>query len=138
MQRDIESTEYPGCYYRIVDGVTEWINPPMIEGVEYRTTKRCDNKPVYVQKGIIGDLPNSSTTVFKISVANAVIDKMLTMEVELYNSTDNLRCMHPFIDNTGKIQTALYMTESARTWTLKTFTNMKAYTGTYYAEYIKA
>lgn len=25
----------------------EWINPPMTAGVEYRTTERCDGKPVY-------------------------------------------------------------------------------------------
>lgn len=33
----IESTDYPGCYYRMVDGEEEWLNPPMIPGVEYRT-----------------------------------------------------------------------------------------------------
>ena len=38
---------YPTCYYRVVDDVTEWINPPMIAGVEYRTTERFDGKPVY-------------------------------------------------------------------------------------------
>ena len=45
----IESTDYPGCYYRTVDGVTEWFNPPMILGVEYRTTERYLSKPVYVK-----------------------------------------------------------------------------------------
>lgn len=45
----IESAEYPGCYYRTVDGETEWINPPMIEGVEYRTSERCKGKPVYTK-----------------------------------------------------------------------------------------
>ena len=25
----------------------EWENPPMVAGVEYRTTERCDSKPVY-------------------------------------------------------------------------------------------
>lgn len=44
-----ESTDHPGCHYRIVDGEIEWINPPMIEQVEYRTTERFDGKPVYIQ-----------------------------------------------------------------------------------------
>ena len=43
----IESKDYPGCYYRMVDGEVEWLNPPMVTGVEYRTTERRDGKPVY-------------------------------------------------------------------------------------------
>lgn len=36
-----------GCFYRIVDGEIEWINPPMVVGTEYRTTERFAGKPVY-------------------------------------------------------------------------------------------
>lgn len=43
----VESTEYPGCYYRTVGGSTEWINPPMVSGKEYRTTERMNGSPVY-------------------------------------------------------------------------------------------
>lgn len=43
----IEDTTYTGCYYRMVDGVREWINPPMIVGVEYRTMERWEGEPVY-------------------------------------------------------------------------------------------
>lgn len=43
----IESAEYPGCYYRTVGGVVEWITPPMVPGVEYRTTERWNGNPVY-------------------------------------------------------------------------------------------
>lgn len=45
----IESTEHPGCFYRTVDGVTEWLNPPMEVGVEYRTTERYEGSPVYTK-----------------------------------------------------------------------------------------
>ena len=45
----VESTEYPGCYYRTVDGETEWINPPMEKETEYRTTERWMGKPVYTK-----------------------------------------------------------------------------------------
>ena len=54
-----ESTDYPGCYYRTVDGVTEWFNPPMILGVEYRTTERYLGKPVYRKLIWGGPLPNT-------------------------------------------------------------------------------
>ena len=46
---EVESTEYPGCYYRTVDGEAEWINPPMVDEVEYRTAKRHNGKPVYTK-----------------------------------------------------------------------------------------
>ena len=52
----IESDEHPGCYYRIVNEVVEWINPPMIPGVEYRTTERHNGKVVfrkYMEHGIV-------------------------------------------------------------------------------------
>lgn len=42
-----EADSYSGCYYRMVDGVQEWINPPMVVGTEYRTTERWGNKAVY-------------------------------------------------------------------------------------------
>jgi hypothetical protein len=43
----IKDTNYTGCYYRMVDGNKEWINPPMVIGVEYRTTERYNGKVVY-------------------------------------------------------------------------------------------
>ena len=58
----IESANYPGCYYRMVDGAQEWINPPMAVGVEYRTTELSMGKPVYVKLVNFGAIPTSGTT----------------------------------------------------------------------------
>ena len=44
-----ESKDHPGCYYLLNDGVVEWINPPMLEGVEYRTIYRRSGKPEYTK-----------------------------------------------------------------------------------------
>ncbi len=53
-----------GCYTRTVDGVTEWINPPMAVGVEYRTTERYNGKALYTKLLDLGALPvNSSKAV---------------------------------------------------------------------------
>ena len=52
---------YPSCYYRTVDGVKEWINPPMVSGVEYRTAERWMGKPVYTKIVSFGKLPNSTS-----------------------------------------------------------------------------
>ena len=42
-----ESEAYPGCYYRRVGGFVEWLNPPMILDVKYRTSQRYLGQPVY-------------------------------------------------------------------------------------------
>lgn len=57
----IESTDHPGCYYVLNGSAVEWINPPMLLGVEYRTTERYLGKPVYVQAVNFGTLPNANT-----------------------------------------------------------------------------
>lgn len=65
----IESEAHPGCYYRTVDGVTEWINPPMAVGVEYRTTERYLGSPVYAKLIDAGILPNSTFKEFALREA---------------------------------------------------------------------
>lgn len=59
----VESVEHAGCYYRIVGGETEWVNPPMVSGVEYRTTERYMGKAVYTKIINHGALAAANTTV---------------------------------------------------------------------------
>lgn len=79
----VESTDYPGCYYRTDSGVTEWVNPPMLVGVEYRTTERYQGKPVYTKSFNIGALPAGSGTANRVRVysatknVNAIVDYRL-------------------------------------------------------------
>lgn len=42
-------------------GEWEWVNPPMVIGVEYRTTERYLGKPVYAQVVKFGALPDTTT-----------------------------------------------------------------------------
>ena len=56
----VESTEYRGCYYRIFQERTEWLNPPNQPGIEYCTTERWNNKPVYQKTFYVATLPNKS------------------------------------------------------------------------------
>lgn len=53
----IESAEYPSCYYRINGGIVEWLNPPLLAGIEYRTTERWNNKIVYTKLFDFGAMP---------------------------------------------------------------------------------
>lgn len=55
-----ESTSYPGCFYRTVNGEAEWINPPMVAGEEYRTTERWNGKPVYIALLNFEKLPSAT------------------------------------------------------------------------------
>ncbi len=51
-----ESTTHPNCYYRTVNGEREWLNPPLVAGVEYRTTERYVGLPVYTKIIDIADV----------------------------------------------------------------------------------
>ena len=88
-----ESTDYPGCYYRMVGGVVEWLNSPMIPNNEYRTTERHNGKPVYAQRidftgalpaggivqGIFPSMPVATTNIIDIIVT---IKNRTTYEVQ--------------------------------------------------------
>lgn len=50
-----EDGSYTGCYYRLVDGAVEWLNPPGVVGVAYRTAERYKGNPVWVKTIAVGD-----------------------------------------------------------------------------------
>lgn len=54
-----EDETYNGLY-RTASGVAQWMNPPMVPGVEYCTLERFEGKPVYVKMINFGALPNTS------------------------------------------------------------------------------
>ena len=66
---NIESPECAGCYYRVVGGKIEWINPPMFQGVEYRTTERNNGSPVYVKR--------IAYKLGSINASNAVVNSLV-------------------------------------------------------------
>ena len=96
-----ESTDYPGCYYRMVDGVVEWFNPPMESRTEYRTTERYYGEPVYIQElSFSGALPNNggSQTIFPLPVASTnIIDIQCTIVNDTTHEVQSL----PAISDSG-------------------------------------
>lgn len=58
-------------------GPWEWVNPPMVEGVEYRTTERYNGKPVYTQLVSFGTLATNSLVDCEVSVEN--LSKMISV-----------------------------------------------------------
>ena len=78
----VESADNPGCYYRVTDGVVEWLNPPMLLGEEYRTTERWNGKVVY-RKAIswtsTGTIAGSFTVPHGISNFDKLVECFATL-----------------------------------------------------------
>ena len=119
----IESTDYPGCYYRTVDGVTEWVNPPMILGVEYRTTERYLGKPVYVMVVDCGVAPSKSETWIKI---NKEISRFISIDAVSYAS-DTYQTTIP--DSVESCKAVLVMSSQSPYILVKTTTDNFAVNG---------
>lgn len=71
----------------------EWINPPMVEGTEYRTTERCKGKPVYARLVNLGTMPNATSKTYQ-SFATGVDDIVFaeftykTSDTRYFNNPD--------------------------------------------------
>lgn len=80
----IESTDFPGCYYRTVNGKVEWVNPPFEFGTEYRTIERWEGKAVFTRIVDLGSLPANSTASHSGLLTTAT--KLHSMELIAYTS----------------------------------------------------
>lgn len=78
----IESTDHPGCYYVLNGSTVEWVNPPMLLGVEYRTTERYQGRPLYTKLVDFGSLPNNTT---KGVVIASNMDSVISIEIIVYS-----------------------------------------------------
>lgn len=94
-----QTIRFPGKTYTVTrfknDGVWgewEWDNPPMAVGVEYRTTERWQDKPVYYKVVDFGGLPNEATVAVPIGVENiewAFLDLSKSWAGPAYDLTTN-------------------------------------------------
>lgn len=125
-----ESTEYPGCYYRMVNGVQEWINPPMMPDVEYLTTQRWTGKPVYTKYiSTFGTLPDNGEK--KLSL-NGIIDAGSTViSLDGYAKFGNAH------RNMSSIGGEVYITAEWE-FVINTTWHANAYTAHIVLKYIKA
>ena len=69
------SSKYPGILQRwCMNGTWEtgwaWVNPPMMLGIEYRTTERWNGMPVYTKLVECGAMPNKSTKEVTVSTGS--------------------------------------------------------------------
>lgn len=91
-----ESTEHPGCYYRLYEGVTEWINPPLEIGVEYRTVRRYTGRPVYIKRMRFGNLASSGYKYVEHGVANGSMNIVSCKSIAYLNDDT---CVFPIYAN---------------------------------------
>lgn len=104
------TSEFQRVCYGSTWNEPEWENPPMLFGVEYRTTERSNGSPVYAQQVYFGNLPNNaekSYTFDGLTNANVVrydlilsayndrVDSKLAYFVEevLFNNSGSLYCI---------------------------------------------
>lgn len=67
-------------------GPLEWINPPMQLGIEYRTTERYSNKPVFVMAVDGGVFPSISSKTIDVQIPDASDQVKM---VDCYGVLDN-------------------------------------------------
>ncbi len=126
-----EDADYPGCYYRHVNGVIEWENPPMENNEVYRTTKRHYGKPVYVQSANIGEI--GDITEFHIGSSAHSIDKIKQMEIELIG-TNGFHYPVPSVDISGNVTTQWHVNKNGDL-IINTFKDLGSFVCSYYVEY---
>lgn len=123
-----EDATYAGCYYYETTDGMEWVNPPMLVGVEYRTTERYDGKPVYVKVLDYGTLPNSAEAsnyglaagLNLISVSGFAVGPSYNIPIPGYYSVQNIG----------------YTRSSGNLW-ITTTSNLSSYHGYIIAKYTK-
>lgn len=127
------------CLYNGTWNPWEWINPPMLAGVEYRTTKRFENKPVYARYVDLGNLPEAGAKGWLLQGLH--IDKVVDFKVVAHKATGAHKMQLPYISNDGEIVASARLTEESGydgTYIkVNVYSTFKDYTGQAYIEYTK-
>lgn len=132
-----EDSTYTGCYYRMVNGIREWFNPPMVLGTEYRTTRRYKGSPVYVMAVNVGTMPSSTGGQKNFTVGQSG-DTIYPIDYSIVIKNSSNECYKlPMITKAGELRTAGGRLGGARTFNVYVQADMSSYTGEAYVEYIK-
>lgn len=77
----------------------EWINPPMKEGIEYRTAERHQNKRIFTKAISIGALPNTSAASLPHGITN--IDFAFPVSGCMVHNAGNNIVSIPYFESTS-------------------------------------
>lgn len=107
----IEDTSSSGCYYRMVDGEKEWLNPPIHIETEVRTTERFMDQPVYTKLLNLGEI-NTAENIFENNIGGILIRS----EAVVHNTNGGQRFTAPVIEATNDgVKTLLAVSVSSDT-----------------------
>ena len=111
----------------------EWVNPPMLLGVEYRTTERWLGKPVYAKAVDFGALPNNSTKNIKsIPALSTVVEISGTI---FYESSSGAIVVQN-VEKNGGISEVYISCDEGSVW-IATNKDMTKYTAHVFIKYTK-
>ena len=109
----------------------EWENPPMVPGVEYRTTKRHNGEVVYTMAVNCGNLPDNTTKYIEGVLPGSFKD-LVDSHYVLTDGGYQRRTYHPQLDHKIDGDSSGY-----RWITLTTTGTLSGWTATMYLEYTK-
>ena len=110
----------------------EWVNPPMLYGVEYRTTERHNGKAVYVKAVNFGNLPNSTSKSVPVGIYPADVVKI---DVTLYKSSAAISSPFVALDS-FEIQSRCFIVSTGGLM-METKTDLSEYTAVAIIKYTK-
>lgn len=117
--------------YRTVNGVIEWINPPMVAGTEYRTTERYNQKVVYTKCVNFGALPNAGSKSVGIGASAQKI-----VEISVIADDGSFISNIPTFDKDWGVA-ARFFVNTAGSLTIQTQTDMSSYSARIKVKYTK-
>ena len=114
-------------------GEWEWVQPPMVLGVEYRTTERHNGAVVYAVRLTVGELLNKGTTTTSLpSTPTEIVELYGTAKSDAYTETVTF----PILTSAGAVGARLSK-EATRSITVRTFADYSGYIATATVKYTK-
>ena len=109
----------------------EWENPPMVAGVEYRTTERFKGKVVYAKQISFGKLPASGSSSVSVGVDNRKVVSITGV------FTDGSYCEpYPIIGGSGTIKCICWINPNGSLFA-QANSDCSSYTGEFIIKYTK-
>lgn len=125
----ITKTKFNGAWEPL-----EWVNPPMVMGVEYRTTQRYEGKPVYVKAINFGALPvTGTTTTVSTGISGGTLVKLTGT---FFDASTNSARPYPLIDE-GVLRCSCWVGLNCANVRVHAISDCSKYTGQFIIEYTK-
>ena len=116
--------------FRKIDGVAQYLNPPIFFGAEYCTLERYGGQPVYTKLVNLGTLPSSATKTVGHGLSGVTV-----VRYQAFADNGSLVQEFPFHNTAGAIVGKVYY--SADGVKVITYDDLSAYTGTVQLWYTK-